>query len=84
MDINDYRLREIVLLYFIHNDIEFGSGFGTKHTDTGLAEVGDAFEEWTGSKMTANMKDTSTLVKSVYGCLDLLTQYIHFPRIGKW
>lgn len=81
MDIKDYRLREIVLLYFIHNGIEFGSGFGTKHTDTGLAEVWDALEERTGSKMTADMQYATTLVKSVYGCLDLLTKDIHFPII---
>lgn len=81
MDIKDYRLREIVLLYFIHNGIEFGSGFGTKHTDTSLAEVGDALEERTGCEMTTNMKDAATLIESVYGCLNLLTKDIHFPMV---
>lgn len=81
MDIKDYRLREIVLLYFIHNGVEFGSGFSTEHADSGLAEVGDALEEWTGSKMTADMQYATTLVKPVYGCLDLLTKNVHFPMV---
>lgn len=58
---------------------QFFFGLRPQHSDTRVAEVGDALEKGAGGKMAAYVEDAPSFVEQVHAVGDLLAQHFHFP-----